>query len=266
MNTPAPGTTSFSQQAAKLSWVCPLLIVVLLMFSRQAGAQAIIELVSLLLMVVGLVFGVVALFGIRTRGKSGILAPAIVGLVINSLLLSIFVTNFMAARARAQRANAVPGFAPVAHARQGNGRQTYRGENLTFDFDSAYTLKANNATGQILLQHGDSHVVITSLGEVADVTAKLKSQVADLQQGFRSQSYGGITEGDFEAVDGSIRSGSVGRFSYDRVDNKVHVNAEAYILSNRKDAVSVLHLYPAKKEATAKALFQTLLRSLKDGA
>src|SRR6266540_5369836 len=103
MDTPTPPKTSFSHQAAKLSWVCPILVFVLLMFSRQIGARAIIELVSLLLIVVGFVFGVVALFGIRTHGKGGILAPAIVGVIINGLLLFIFITNFLAARARAQQ-------------------------------------------------------------------------------------------------------------------------------------------------------------------
>lgn len=73
------------------------------MFGRQIDARAIIELVSLLLIAVGFVFGVVALFGIRTHGKSGILAPAIVGIIINRLLAFIFVTNFLAARARAQQ-------------------------------------------------------------------------------------------------------------------------------------------------------------------
>jgi hypothetical protein len=103
MDTPTPPKTSFSHQAAKLSWVCPILVFVLLMFSRQIGARVIIELVSLLLIVLGFVFGVIALFGIRTHRKSGILAPAIVGMIINGLLLFIFVTNFLAARARAQQ-------------------------------------------------------------------------------------------------------------------------------------------------------------------
>ena len=118
MDTPTPPkTTWFSHQAAKLSWLCPIIIFVLLMFSRQMGARVIIELVSLLLMVVGFVFGVVALFGIRTHGKSGILAPAIVGIIINGLLLFIFVTNFLAASARAQqRRGDVP--SPITQTRQ----------------------------------------------------------------------------------------------------------------------------------------------------
>src|SRR5687768_5866635 len=115
MDTPTPPKKSFSHQAAKLSWVCPIIIFVLLMFSRQIGARVIIEMVSLLLMVVGLVFGIVALFGIRTHGKSGILAPAIVGIIINGLLAFIFVTNFLAARSRAQQRGDIP--APITQTR-----------------------------------------------------------------------------------------------------------------------------------------------------
>lgn len=101
MNSPAPQTTSLSHQAAKLSWVCPILVIVVL--CGRVAAPLISELVALLLMVVGFVSGVIALFGMHTHGKRGILAPAIVGIVINALLLFIFVTNFFAARARAQQ-------------------------------------------------------------------------------------------------------------------------------------------------------------------
>ncbi len=54
-------------------------------------------------MLVGLALGVISLFGIRRHGTKQILAPALVGILINGLLLSIFITNFMAARAKAQR-------------------------------------------------------------------------------------------------------------------------------------------------------------------
>jgi hypothetical protein len=83
------------------------------MFSRQIGARVIIELVALLLIVVGLVFGIVALFGISKHGTKGILAPAIVGIIINGLLLFIFVTNFMTARARAMQQHSSIEASPV---------------------------------------------------------------------------------------------------------------------------------------------------------
>jgi uncharacterized membrane protein YeaQ/YmgE (transglycosylase-associated protein family) len=102
MNTP-PQTTSFAHQAAKLSWACPIIVFLLLMFGRQVSSPVILDLIALLLIVVGLIFGVIALFGISKHGRKGILAPAIVGIIINGLLLFIFVTNFIAARARAQQ-------------------------------------------------------------------------------------------------------------------------------------------------------------------
>ena len=97
MDTPPPTKTSFSHQAAKLGWVCPVIsviIFVLLIFNRQIVARNIIPIivpVALLLMVVGLIFGIVALFGISKHGTKGILAPAIVGIIINGLLLLFLV-------------------------------------------------------------------------------------------------------------------------------------------------------------------------------
>jgi uncharacterized membrane protein HdeD (DUF308 family) len=101
-NSTPPVKPSFSHQAAKLSWVCPIIVFLLVTFGKQAGLRVMIELIALCFIVMGLVAGVAALFGIRTHGKKGILVPAIVGIVINGLLLFIFVTNFIAARSRAE--------------------------------------------------------------------------------------------------------------------------------------------------------------------
>jgi hypothetical protein len=76
---------------------------------RDSFTRVIIDLYSPLLMVVGIICGVFALFGIGTHGKRGILRPSVVGIVLNVFLLFIFVTNFMAARANALRQ---PGHAP----------------------------------------------------------------------------------------------------------------------------------------------------------
>lgn len=97
---PQPKAKSFSHQAARLSWVCPVILFVLLMFSRQIGAPVIIDLIGLVLILAGLISGIIALFGIPKQGSKGILASAIIGIIINGLLLLVFVTNFMAARAR----------------------------------------------------------------------------------------------------------------------------------------------------------------------
>jgi len=93
----------FARQAAKGSWVSAVIVFLLLAFGGRTGARAVLELVALLLIVAGFVLGVVAIFGIRKHGKKGILAPALIGIIINAVLIFIFLTNFLAARARAQR-------------------------------------------------------------------------------------------------------------------------------------------------------------------
>ena len=69
----------------------------------QVGARVIIDLIALLLVIAGLVFGVIALLGIRRYGSKSILVPAVAGIIANGFLLFIFITNFLAARANALR-------------------------------------------------------------------------------------------------------------------------------------------------------------------
>src|SRR5438876_9287575 len=101
--TPPHQTSTFASQAAKGSWVSAAMIFLLVALGQRTGARVIIEFVALFIMVAGLILGVIALFGIRKYGTKGILAPAVVGIAINGLLLFIFLTNFIAARAKAQR-------------------------------------------------------------------------------------------------------------------------------------------------------------------
>lgn len=72
------------------------------MFGRSFIPPLIMDLIAFGVMTIGLIFGLIALAGISRYGAKGILAPAIVGIILNGLLLFIFVTNFLAARARAQ--------------------------------------------------------------------------------------------------------------------------------------------------------------------
>lgn len=95
-------TAAFPHQAAKLGWASPIIVFVLLAFGGQVASRAVIELIALLFVMVGIVSGVIALFGIPKYGSKGILAPALVGIILNGLLLFIFVTNFAAARAKAR--------------------------------------------------------------------------------------------------------------------------------------------------------------------
>ena len=94
MDTPAtPKTTSFSHRAATLGWVCPVIsgiIFALLIFDRHIVARKIIPIiveVALLLIAVGLVSGIMALFGVSKHGTKGILVPAIIGITLSGLLI-----------------------------------------------------------------------------------------------------------------------------------------------------------------------------------
>ena len=93
--------TGFPHQAARGSWICSLLIVVLTIAGARIGSRVLVELLAFGMMCVGALFAIVALFGIPRYGCRGILIQALAGLTLNGLLLSIFVTNFLAARAKA---------------------------------------------------------------------------------------------------------------------------------------------------------------------
>ena len=95
-----PTTPSLAHQAAKGSWASGVIVVILLAVGRRA-APVIVEFGALALIAVGLICGISALFGIRKHGAKGILAPALLGLVIHGFLAFIFVSNFLAARAKA---------------------------------------------------------------------------------------------------------------------------------------------------------------------
>jgi hypothetical protein len=95
---PEPTPNAFAHRAAKASWIICVVVMLLNGFGKRiVGLGVALELVAFLGLVVGLVMGIVALFGIRKYGTKGILANALVGIVINGLFLLIFVTNFFAA-------------------------------------------------------------------------------------------------------------------------------------------------------------------------
>ncbi len=98
-----PPAAAFAYQAARASWIAPLVVSALFVFAHQIAAGVPLELIALVLIVAAICLGIAALFGIRKHGRKGILAPALVGLILNGLLLFIFITNFVAARAQHTR-------------------------------------------------------------------------------------------------------------------------------------------------------------------
>jgi hypothetical protein len=140
----APSTKSFSRQAANLSWICPIvtiIIFVLLILSRQTVPRKIIALVAsgaLCLIVIGLMFGIVALFGLSKHGTKGILAPAIVGIIVNGLLLSFVVTNFLTARLRAMQQHSGIETLPVVAVRSNLRWSEWLASHAGWQFESCW--------------------------------------------------------------------------------------------------------------------------------
>jgi ABC-type molybdate transport system permease subunit len=110
---PLPSTRKpFAFQAAQASLLAPLTavgvsIVVNVGMANQASPSAKIITGSLciLLIVLGFVFGIVSLFGVRRHGKKGILGRAIAGICINGILIALMVISIpglMKAAARAK--------------------------------------------------------------------------------------------------------------------------------------------------------------------
>src|SRR6266496_3181139 len=102
--TPATQDSEYSRGLAKGSWMSALMAILLLALGQLPVAQVSTEFDAPPFIVVGLIVGVAALFGVSNYGTKGILAPAVVGIAIDCLLLSNLVINFIAARAKAQRA------------------------------------------------------------------------------------------------------------------------------------------------------------------
>ena len=101
-----PKTASFSHYAARISWVCPIITIVIFVALILGGhiiarkAIALVASSALCLLIIGLILAIVALFGISKHGTKGILAPAVVGIILNGLLLSFVVASFVTSRAR----------------------------------------------------------------------------------------------------------------------------------------------------------------------
>lgn len=103
-------TPNFPQQAAKASWIIPLLALGMMTLGnsvmRSTGSQLnplILGGFVILLFLVGIMLGITSLFGIKKYGKQSILAPAITGILLNAFFLSLLVMIAVAAFMRATK-------------------------------------------------------------------------------------------------------------------------------------------------------------------
>jgi len=87
--------TPFAQQAATGSWVSFIIIIVMLAVGRKAMPVVILDLTAIIFAIAGIVAGIIALFGIHKYGAKKILAPALIGIILNGFLVLIWIMNFM---------------------------------------------------------------------------------------------------------------------------------------------------------------------------
>jgi hypothetical protein len=119
-----PEKLPFPYQAAKASWMAPLLAIALgfagttmLQNNQNLGEQGagairsgkiVIGLIAIAIVVVGIVFGILALFGIKKHGPKGILIPSIAGLLLSSGYLYLVVSTLLIAKHMAEQRAIVP--------------------------------------------------------------------------------------------------------------------------------------------------------------
>lgn len=93
MSSAVPKTPpSRAQQAAKASWMAPLIVVIFnymikSSLQRTGSRSMVIVVVSLVIYVAGLLLAIYALSQVKAAGRKGVLAPALVGLLLNGLFL-----------------------------------------------------------------------------------------------------------------------------------------------------------------------------------
>lgn len=100
---------AFAQQAAQASWIAPLLATTvncMLLSSEDRTTKLLVGVFAVLMIVAGLVFAVIAIVGAIRRPPRWILAPALIGLVVNGFLVIGTVTAFGVANDLANRQRA----------------------------------------------------------------------------------------------------------------------------------------------------------------
>jgi hypothetical protein len=101
LGLPGRWTRSRARRAAHASWIAPLLIFIVGLKIKEAGVRdttygvLILGIVSIIFYFAGFVVAVYALSRLRTVGGLGVLAPAVVGLILNGFLLLLLGSNFV---------------------------------------------------------------------------------------------------------------------------------------------------------------------------
>lgn len=104
----APQRVPLARHAALLSVFSFLLFLIVSSLARRLGLGLSADLIGLALFLLGFAAAVFALIGIRRHGRKGILIPALIGLLLNGFMLSVWAGNFAAARAESEQTSSQP--------------------------------------------------------------------------------------------------------------------------------------------------------------
>ena len=104
-----PAKKPFAYQAAQASLLAPVISIVTSVIINGGGslpplARGIAGISCIFLILLGFIFGIMALSGIRRHGKKGILGRAIAGLCINGILIVFMIASIPMYKKMAERA------------------------------------------------------------------------------------------------------------------------------------------------------------------
>jgi ABC-type molybdate transport system permease subunit len=109
-----PAKKAFAFQAAQASILAPAIafclgIVVNVGMGTQLSplAHIIVGSLSIILILLGFIFGIIGLVGVRRHGKKGILGRSIAGVCINGILIALMVISIPMYKRMAERAKEI---------------------------------------------------------------------------------------------------------------------------------------------------------------
>lgn len=108
----------YPYQAAKISWIFPLIAMALGNFimpgTHSASGKMAVAAVAILLVLSGLVLSIAVLAGVRRHKAKGVLGSAGIGLVLNGIFIASFTAGYLSAREHRQTLNQDPAQAAQA--------------------------------------------------------------------------------------------------------------------------------------------------------
>jgi hypothetical protein len=190
-------TNTLYHQAAKAAWVAPLIAIMLGCLTstiREANPTIaiVIGVTNGLIILAGFVMAIVAFLGVKRYGPAGIIAPAIVGLLINLVFIGGFASFFfytrsrMVARTSAYRAAAArvvtPFSSPQSSLRQTGwlGAATFRPADVTITLVWMQDSHADTRAERSTLKNDASIIVVAINNREGVAPAVLDTRNAQL--------------------------------------------------------------------------------------